>query len=128
MGTVPALSPLNAFVHGLRRSRAAGKRHIGERSDARVVRHAQIPHGTQVRYAGLVRLRQRPETASGVTFMTLEDEHGMVNAIIWKDLADPQRRVMLDSQLMCIHGKVERKEGIQHQIATPGKLEHGWRE
>jgi error-prone DNA polymerase len=78
---------------------------------------ARLPHGTSVRYAGLVRLRQRPETASGVTFMTLEDEGGMVNAIIWRDLADRQRRVMLDSQLLCIHGKVERQDGVQHLIA-----------
>ena len=78
---------------------------------------SRMPHGAHVRYAGLVRLRQRPETASGVTFMTLEDEAGMVNAIIWKDLADRQRRVMLDSQLMCIHGKVERQDGVQHLIA-----------
>lgn len=78
---------------------------------------ATVPSGTTVRYAGLVRLRQRPETASGVTFMTLEDEAGMVNAIIWKDLADRQRRVMLDSQLMCICGKVERQDGVQHLIA-----------
>ena len=77
----------------------------------------RVPHGTQVRYAGLVRLRQRPETASGVTFMTLEDEAGMINAIIWKDLAERQRRVMLDSQLMCIYGKVERRDGVQHLIA-----------
>ncbi|MBN8741090.1 MAG: error-prone DNA polymerase [Lysobacterales bacterium 69-70] len=78
---------------------------------------ARLPHGTLVRYAGLVRLRQRPETASGVVFMTLEDEAGMVNAIVWRDLADRQRRVMVESQLMCIHGKVERKDGVQHLIA-----------
>ena len=78
---------------------------------------ASLPHGTPVSYAGLVRLRQRPETASGVTFMTLEDEGGMVNAIVWRDLADRQRRVMLESQLLCIHGKVERQDGVQHLIA-----------
>ncbi|OJY87944.1 MAG: hypothetical protein BGP25_06560 [Lysobacterales bacterium 63-13] len=86
---------------------------------------ARLPHGTMVRYAGLVRLRQRPETASGVTFVTLEDEGGMVNAIVWRDVADRQRRVMLESQLMCIQGKVERKQGVQHLIAQ--RLEN-WNE
>jgi error-prone DNA polymerase len=41
----------------------------------------------------------------------------MVNAIVWRDLADRQRRVMLESQLMCIHGKVERQDGVQHLVA-----------
>lgn len=41
----------------------------------------------------------------------------MVNAIVWRDLADRQRRVMVESQLMCIQGKVERKDGVQHLIA-----------
>jgi len=78
---------------------------------------AHVEHGVRVRYAGLVRLRQRPETASGVTFVTLEDEDGMVNAVIWRRLADQQRRVMLESQLMAIDGKIERVDGVQHLIA-----------
>lgn len=70
-----------------------------------------------MRYAGLVRLRQRQETASGVTFMTLEHEDGMVNTIIWKTVANWQRRVMLESQLMAIDGRLERVDGVQHLIA-----------
>jgi len=78
---------------------------------------ATVPHGSHIRFAGLVRLRQRPETASGVTFMTLEDEDGMVNVVIWRDLADRQRRVLLESQLLAIDGKIERQDGVQHLIA-----------
>jgi len=78
---------------------------------------AREPHGKHVRFAGLVRLRQRPETASGVTFMTLEDEDGMVNVVVWRDLADRQRRVLLESQLLAIDGRLERQEGVQHLIA-----------
>ncbi len=78
---------------------------------------ARVPHGRQVRVAGLVRLRQRPETASGVTFLTLEDEDGMVNVIVWQRLAEQQRRVLLESQLLAVDGRIEREDGVQHLIA-----------
>lgn len=62
-----------------------------------------MPHGPPVRHAGLVRLHQRLEMASGVNFMTLEDEG---DAIVWRYLTDRQRRVMLESQPICIVGRV----------------------
>jgi error-prone DNA polymerase len=77
---------------------------------------AKAPHGKRVRFAGLVRMRQRPETASGVTFVTLEDEHGMVNAVVWERTAEEQRRALLDTHLMAIDGKIERADGVQHLI------------
>ena len=77
---------------------------------------AKAPHGKRVRFAGLVRMRQRPETASGVTFVTLEDEHGMVNAVVWKRTAEEQRRELLESSLMAIDGRWERVDGVQHLI------------
>ncbi len=77
---------------------------------------AKAPHGRGVRFAGIVRLRQRPETASGITFLTLEDEHGMVNALVWKRVAEEQRRAFLESRLMAIDGRLERNEGVQHLI------------
>lgn len=61
-------------------------------------------HGKRARFAGLVRMRQRPETASGVIFVTLEDEHGIVNAVAWKCTAEMQRRELLESSLMAIDG------------------------
>ena len=76
-----------------------------------------LPHGHPVRAAGWVRLRQRPSTASGVTFLTLEDEHGMVNVVVWRDLAERQRRVLLESRLLIVDGRIERKDGVQHVIA-----------
>ena len=77
---------------------------------------AKAPHGKRVRFAGLVRMRQRPETASGVTFVTLEDEHGMVNAVVWKRTADEQRRELLESSLMAIDGRWECVDGVRHLI------------
>ena len=73
-------------------------------------------HGRRVRIAGLVRMRQRPQTASGVTFLTLEDETGMVNAVVWRHVADRQHRVLVDTQLMQIDGRLERVDGVQHVI------------
>jgi error-prone DNA polymerase len=49
--------------------------------------------------------------------MTLEDEDGMVNVVVWRDLADRQRRVLLESQLLAIDGRLERQDGVQHLIA-----------
>jgi error-prone DNA polymerase len=77
---------------------------------------ARAAHGQRVRFAGLVRMRQRPETASGVTFITLEDEHGMVNAVVWQRIAEEQRRELLESSLMAIDGRWERVDGVQHLI------------
>jgi len=79
---------------------------------------AQWPDKRNARYAGLVILRQRPQTASGVTFMTLEDETGMVNVVVWAQVAERQRRVFLESQLLAVEGRMESAEGSQHLIAT----------
>lgn len=77
-----------------------------------------LKHGTRVAFAGLVTMRQRPQTASGVTFITLEDEDGLVNAVIWQHVAERQRREFLESKLMAIEGRMEHADGVQHLIAT----------
>ena len=77
---------------------------------------ANLPHGRHLRFAGMVRLRQRPETASGVTFLTLEDEDGMVNAVVWQQIAEQQRRVLHGSQFIAIDARLERVDGVQHLI------------
>jgi len=74
-------------------------------------------NGAQVCTAGLVTLRQRPQTASGVIFMTLEDEDGMTNVVVWNDLAQRQRRELLESRLLAVEGKLESRHGVQHLIA-----------
>ncbi|KIQ96659.1 DNA polymerase III alpha subunit [Lysobacter sp. A03] len=78
---------------------------------------AKLPHGRHVRAAGLVTLRQRPQTASGVVFLTLEDEDGMTNVVVWHDLAERQRRELLESQLLAVEGRLESRGGVQHLIA-----------
>ena len=61
--------------------------------------------------------RQRPQTASGVIFVTLEDEFGMVNVVVWHDLAERQRRVLVGSQLLQVDGRLESVDGVRHLIA-----------
>ena len=55
--------------------------------------------------------------ASGITFVTLEDEHGMVNVVVRHELAERQRRVLVSAQLMQVDGHLEEKSGVRHVIA-----------
>jgi error-prone DNA polymerase len=73
--------------------------------------------GCRVRFAGIVITRQRPGSASGVTFVTLEDETGHANIIVWKALAESQRRELLGARLMEVKGKVQREGEVLHLIA-----------
>ncbi|MFZ0871426.1 MAG: error-prone DNA polymerase, partial [Rhodanobacter sp.] len=84
-------------------------------TDSRALR-AQ-PHASHVRTAGLVTQRQRPQTASGVTFITLEDEHGPINVIVWRQVAERQRRVFLEARLLGVDGRWEHVDGVSHLIA-----------
>ncbi len=76
-----------------------------------------VENGRAVRVAGLVTGRQRPGTASGVTFVTLEDEFGNLNVVVWRDLAERQRRVLVGAQLLKVEGTLETKDGVVHVIA-----------
>ena len=75
------------------------------------------PHETQVRTVGLVTQRQRPQTASGVTFITIEDEFGYVNVVVWNHVAQSQRRPYLEARLLAIEGRWEAVDGVSHLIA-----------
>ena len=78
---------------------------------------ARTANGAQVRTAGIVLMRQRPATASGVTFLTLEDESGQVNVIVWERVGRAQRRALLESRLLEVHGELQSQEGVTHLIA-----------
>jgi error-prone DNA polymerase len=74
-------------------------------------------HGARVRTAGIVLMRQRPATASGVTFLTLEDESGQVNVIVWERVGRAQRRVLIGARLLEVHGEWQQQDGVSHLIA-----------
>jgi error-prone DNA polymerase len=75
------------------------------------------PNGKLVRTAGLVITRQRPGSAGGVTFVTMEDETGYVNLIVWNRVAVEQRAALLESRLLEVHGELQREGDVQHVIA-----------
>jgi error-prone DNA polymerase len=62
-------------------------------------------------------MRQRPQSAKGVTFLTLEDESGQVNVIVWESVGREQRRAMIESRLLEVQGELQRQDGIMHVIA-----------
>jgi error-prone DNA polymerase len=75
------------------------------------------PNGDSVTAAGLVITRQRPGSAGGVTFVTLEDETGYVNLIVWERIAKAQRAALLESRLLLVRGKLQREGDVLHVIA-----------
>ena len=91
------------------RLKKRGIRNAAEVADAR--------HGQRIRAAGIVTCRQRPATASGVIFVTLEDETGYVNLVVWNDLAERQRRELLGARLLEVAGEVQREGRVVHVLA-----------
>jgi error-prone DNA polymerase len=77
----------------------------------------KLPSGRRVRATGLVTCRQRPGTASGVLFITLEDETGNINVVVWGSLADMHRQTLLATRLLTVFGRLEKTSGVTHLIA-----------
>jgi error-prone DNA polymerase len=102
-----------------------------------------LPHGRKVATCGIVTVRQQPQTAHGTIFVTLEDETGPVNVIVWKHVREQQRDALLQSKLLAVRGvwqrDVESGGNVRHVLAeqledlTPllgrlGKLKRGSRD
>jgi len=77
----------------------------------------QAAPGARVRVAGLVINRQRPASANKVTFVTLEDETGHVNLVVWKRLAERRRAALLGARLLGVSGEIQRVSGVTHLVA-----------
>ncbi len=110
LGLTLQAHPLSLLRGQLRERRLLGSRELRERR-----------HGSHVRAVGLVTGRQRPSTAGGTIFVTLEDEHGMINVIVWQKLAARRRKALLGARLLGVRGRWERVDGVEHLIA--GDLE-----
>ncbi|HEV8443988.1 MAG TPA: OB-fold nucleic acid binding domain-containing protein, partial [Steroidobacteraceae bacterium] len=76
-----------------------------------------LPHGRVVRVAGIVTARQRPQAAGGVMFVTLEDETGYVNLIVWEKVWSRARRVANNSRLLEVQGMLQREGRVTHVVA-----------
>jgi error-prone DNA polymerase len=86
----------------------------------------ELPNGATVRTAGLVITRQRPGSAQGVTFVTLEDETGSINLIVWRDVAERQRRALVGSRLMGVAGELQLEGEVLHVIVRRIADLSGW--
>ncbi|NHC12092.1 error-prone DNA polymerase [Stutzerimonas degradans] len=106
LGTTLGPHPLTLLRDKLRARRCRSSREL-----------ADAEPGRPVSVAGLVIGRQRPQTASGVVFVTLEDEFGLINVVVWQHLAERQRPVLLQSQLLRVDGHLESAHGVRHVIA-----------
>lgn len=83
--------------------------------DARTV--SRLPDRRRIRYAGLVICRQRPGTASGVVFMTLEDETGFVNLVVWARVFEQHRILAKTATFLGVTGRIQSEQGVVHLVA-----------
>ena len=122
---LPAMTPAEETVadlwatgvfgtHPLRHIRPA----LAEQGVAAVAALATVPAGSAIVVGGLVTHRQRPPTAGGVVFISLEDETGMANVICPPQVWERHRRVGAESGALLVHGRVERTEGATNLVAT----------
>lgn len=86
----------------------------------------ELGDGAKAAAAGLVICRQRPGSASGVIFLTLEDETGHVNVVVWPRVAERQRRVLLHARLMSVHGTIQLEQGVLHLVADRLRDHSDW--
>ena len=78
-----------------------------------------VRDGKRLSIAGLVLIRQRPGSAKGVVFLTIEDETGVANLVVWPDVFEKQRKIVMGARLMAVHGIIQRDEddGVIHVVA-----------
>lgn len=108
-----AATGLSLRHHPVALLRARLKRQ-GVRSTAEL---AHTPNGRIVRACGLVTTRQQPGTAGGTVFVTLEDETGPLNVIVWKDVRETYRQALIGSRLLAVVGQWQCTQGVSHLIA-----------
>ncbi|HWB12838.1 MAG TPA: error-prone DNA polymerase [Pirellulales bacterium] len=126
---LPALAPLEEVVADYRTAGLSLKGHpmgflrkqLDELKVTPAVGLARTPHGCWLRVAGLVLVRQRPGTASGITFVTLEDETGIANLIVRPAIWERYRREAATATALLAHGRLERQGAVIHVLVS--KLE-----
>jgi error-prone DNA polymerase len=102
---------LKAHPMSFLRTRVAASR-IASCADLKSMRD-----GAWVSVAGVVLVRQRPGSAQGVVFMTIEDETGVANSVIWPKVLERERKVVMGARLVVVHGRIQRHEDIIHVVA-----------
>ncbi|RLB41348.1 MAG: error-prone DNA polymerase, partial [Deltaproteobacteria bacterium] len=104
--------------HSTRGHPMRGLRHaLRSRGIFEATRIHNCTHGDAIEYVGMVICRQRPGTASGVTFFTLEDETGFVNVVVWKQVFDRHAALAKTAALIGVTGEIQKADGVIHLIA-----------
>ncbi|MFM1897090.1 MAG: hypothetical protein RLZZ385_2164 [Pseudomonadota bacterium] len=93
------------------------RKHLDRHQVSRAEALKEIRHEGHAKVTGIVTSRQRPMTASGVTFITMEDETGYVNVVVWPSLGEKQRPVVRQAKLLGVSGYVQHSDGVTHLIA-----------
>ena len=95
------------------------REHYAARKFVTADRLTHIRDGKRLSIAGLVLIRQRPGSAKGVCFITLEDETGIANLVVWPDVFDKQRKIVMGARLMAVHGIIQKdaEDGVIHVVA-----------
>jgi len=76
-----------------------------------------VPDGRMARLAGIIKVRQRPGSANGVLFLTIEDEGGPMNVIVWQKVVEQFRKEVLTARMISVYGKTQREQGVVHLVA-----------
>jgi error-prone DNA polymerase len=123
--SLPAMS-LPEHVHeDYRTTRLSLKAHpleffrpsLDRRGVTPAARLKDVKDGARVVIAGLVLIRQMPQTAGGIVFLTLEDETGPANIVIWRDRFQANRKTVMMASFLMIHGRVQAADGVIHVVA-----------
>src|SRR5207237_7479885 len=95
------------------------REHYARRKFVTADRLKSVRDGKRLSIAGLVLIRQRPGSAKGVVFITIEDETGVANLVVWPDVFDKQRKIVMGARLVAVHGIVQRDEDsdVIHVVA-----------
>jgi len=123
---LPVMPPCEEVVADYQTTRLSLKAHplaflragLAERGFVRAADLRARKCRSMVQVAGVVLIRQRPGSAKGVVFITLEDETGVINLVIWPDLKEKQRKVVMGARLMEVRGRVEYDDEVIHVIAA----------
>lgn len=90
---------------------------LDRRRVALAARLKDMKDGARVCIAGLVLIRQQPQTANGIVFLTLEDETGPANIVVWRDRFQANRKTVMMSSFLMVHGRLQKADGVIHVVA-----------
>ncbi len=93
------------------------RKKLGEEGIIDSASWAAVPNGRSARLAGIIKVRQRPGSAKGVLFMTIEDEHGPMNVILWQKVVENYRQIVLGAKMVSVYGVTQREQDVTHLVA-----------